>query len=98
MKYWQRKKQERLYKQWTQHSELPPEAVPRFGEPAESGADAGLSEDTGGLGYTRPGRAFEPGEQGRLGMDARALVEDRGLWYRFRLLLVDVVRKILRVD
>ncbi len=28
MKYWQRRKQEKLYKQWAKHAELPPEAIP----------------------------------------------------------------------
>jgi hypothetical protein len=28
MKYWQRKKQERLYRQWAEHAGLPSEVVP----------------------------------------------------------------------
>ena len=28
MKFWRRRKQERLYKQWAEYAELPPEAIP----------------------------------------------------------------------
>ena len=83
MKYWQRRRQERLYKQWTKHAELPPEAIPTPEVPEQAGMPADIEPTY---------------DDARLGLDARKLVEDRGLWYRFRLLLVDVVRKILRVD
>lgn len=103
MKYLQRKKQEKLYRQWTQHSELPPEAVPRFDEPAQEVAGAGVPEETEGAEYIEPvesGHYYRPERAAGLevGRNGRYILEDRGLWYRFRELLVDMVRKILRVD
>lgn len=90
MKYWQRKKQERLYRQWAKYSELPPEAIPPLEEPEAAGQPE----------YVRPARELGAEQDAGLevGHNARYIVEDRGLWYRFRLLLVDLVRKILRVD
>ena len=35
MKYFQRKKQEKLYEQWAEHSELPPEAIPSEESPKD---------------------------------------------------------------
>jgi hypothetical protein len=108
MKYLQKKKQERLYRQWTKHSDLPPEAVPKFDQPEGAGQEAadipedaeesGLATDSG---YIVTGRDYRPArpEPGlEVGHNGRYLLEDRGLWYRFRALLVDLVRKILRVD
>ena len=64
MKFMQRRKQERLYKQWTEHAELPSEAIP----PPE------------------------------MPIDVRTWVEEEGRFYRFRVRILDIVRKILRVD
>ena len=102
MKYWQRKKQERLYSQWAKHSELPPEAIPKFGEPDKAGM-AGAPDEAAAAGmpaYTRPGRAMDVEYERDVspGRDLRYLIEERGLWYRFRVLLVDLLRKLLRVD
>jgi hypothetical protein len=102
MKYWQRKKQERLYRQWAKHSELPPEAIPTFDEPKQTrvAEDTGVPEDAGGSDYIRASRDYSTVQDAGLevGHNGRYLLENRGLWYRFRVLLVDVVRKILRVD
>ena len=29
MRFWKRRREEKLYKQWSEHSGLPPEAIPR---------------------------------------------------------------------
>jgi hypothetical protein len=64
VKYWQRRRQERLYRQWTKHAELPPEAVPTPDMPT----------------------------------DMKAWVEEEGWFYRFRVGIVNLVKKVLRVD
>ena len=64
MKFMQRRKQERLYKQWTEHAELPSEAIP----PPE------------------------------MPTDVKKWVEEEGWFYRFRVGVLNVVKKILRVD
>ena len=64
MKFWRRRKQERLYKQWTEHAELSPEAIPPPETPTE----------------------------------IKAWVQEEGWFYRFRVRILDMVRKILRVD
>ena len=64
MKYLKRRKQERLYKQWSKHAELPAHAVP----PPEM-----LDE-------------------------ARAWGVQESRFYRFRVRIVDMVKKVLRVE
>ena len=70
MKYWQRRKQAKLYKQWAEHAELTPEFTP----PLEGPAD------------------MKPG------MDMETPVTERKRFYRFRVRILDTVRKILRVE
>lgn len=64
MKFMQRRKQERLYKQWTKHAELPSEVIP----PPE------------------------------MPTDVKTWVEEEGRFYRFRVGILNIVKKILRVD
>ena len=88
MKYWQRKKQERLYKQWAVHAELPPEAVPPLDVP-----------DTVGVpGAVRPSGFEDEADNVSLGRDARYMIENKGWWYLLRVKIRDAVGKLLRVD
>ncbi len=64
MKFLQRRRQEKLYRQWTKHAELPLEAIP----PPE------------------------------MSTDVKAWLEEEGWFYRFRVRILNRVRKILRVD
>ena len=41
MKFWQRRKQEKLYKQWAKHDGLAPESMPPPEMPAETKIGAG---------------------------------------------------------
>ena len=70
MKYWRRRKQERLYKQWAEHAELPPESVPQPEVPTDV----------------------------KIGMDIRTRAEEENWFYRFRVRILDIVRKILGVE
>jgi hypothetical protein len=66
MKFLQKRKQERLYKQWTKHAELPPEAAPSVEVPAD--------------------------------VNVKTRVAEEGWFYRFRVGILNVVKKILRLE
>jgi hypothetical protein len=66
MKFLQKRRQERLYKQWTKHAELPPEAAPSVEVPAE--------------------------------VNVKTWVEEDSWFYRFRVGILNVVKKILRLE
>ncbi len=70
MKFWQRRRQERLYKQWAKHAGLPPEAMPASEMPADM----------------------------KIGVDIKTRVETESWFYRFRVRILDIVRKILGVE
>ena len=70
MKYWQRRKQARLYKQWAEHAELPSEAMPSPEVPTDM----------------------------KVGMDVRTREREGDWFYLFRVKILDIVRKILKVD
>ncbi len=84
MKYWQRRKQERLYKQWAEHAELPPEAIPTPEVPAELPPESIPTSEV-------------PTET-KMKMDTKTQVEERNWFYLFRVSIVDLVKKILRVE
>ena len=69
MKFLQKRKQERLYKQWSKHAELPPEAIPPPEMPTPE-----------------------------MPTDVKTWVEEEGWFYRFRVGILNVVKKILRLD
>jgi hypothetical protein len=69
MGFLEKRKQERLYKQWTKHAELPPEAPPSV-------------EVITGAKMT----------------DVKAWVAEEGWFYRFRVGILNVVKKILRLE
>ena len=64
MKFWRGRKRERLYKQWTEHAELPPEAIP-------------LPE---------------------IPTDTKIGVEEESWFYRIRAGILDLVKRILRIE
>jgi len=64
MRFLEKRKQERLYKQWAKHAELPPEAAPSLEVPT----------------------------------DVKTWVEEKGWFYRFRVGILNVVKKILRLE
>jgi hypothetical protein len=71
MKYLQKRKQGKLYKQWTKHAGLPPEVS----SPPETPVDV----------KTEP-------------VDVKIEAEEADWFYRFRVRILDIVRKILRVE
>jgi hypothetical protein len=74
MKFLQRKRQERLYKQWTQHAELPPEAIPL------------------------PERPIDEAPTLEVPTDIKEWGKERSWFYLFRISILNIVRKILRVN
>lgn len=64
MKFWQRRREDKLFKQWTKHAGLPPQAIP----PREIPKD----------------------------MTVKSEEKDRG--YQFRVKILNLVKKILRVE
>jgi hypothetical protein len=69
MRFLEKRKQERLYKQWTKHAELPPEAASSL----EAPTDAKMT-------------------------DVKMWVAEEGRFYRFRVGILNVVKKILRLE
>jgi hypothetical protein len=66
MGFMQKRKQERLYKQWAKHAELPPEAATSVELPAD--------------------------------VNVKMWVAEESWFYRFRVGILNVVRKILRLE
>jgi hypothetical protein len=66
MKFLQKRRQGRLYKQWTKHAELPPEVAHSVEVPTD--------------------------------VDVKTWVEEDGWFYRFRVGILNVVKKILRLE
>ena len=64
MKFWRRRREEKLYKQWAKHAELPSEAIPQRETPKD--------------------------------MPTKGEEKDRG--YLFRVKIVNLVKRILRVE
>jgi hypothetical protein len=69
MGFLEKRRQERLYKQWTKHAELPPEVPSSHEVPT----DAKMT-------------------------DVKMWVEEEGWFYRFRVGILNVVKKILRLE
>ena len=94
MKLWQQRKQRKLYRQWTKHADLPSEAVlERRAERVSSSPEAVPEGRRGRIGLTR--ETFLSPE---VPTDVKAWMEEENRFYRFRVRILDIVRKILRVD
>jgi hypothetical protein len=69
MGFLEKRRQEKLYKQWAKHAELPPESAPSL----EAPTDAKMT-------------------------DVKVWVKEEGWFYRFRVGILNVVKKILRLE
>ena len=84
MKYWQKRKQERLYKQWREHAELPTESIP---------VKSITPEPTTPVSISTP----EIPADAVTGIDVKSWAAKESWFYRFRVMIWEAVGKILRV-
>jgi len=64
VKFWQRRREVKLYRQWTKHAGLPPQAIPQREIPKDMTVDS----------------------------------EERDIGYQLRVKIINLVKKVLRVE
>ncbi|MFC1870877.1 hypothetical protein ACFLYF_00520 [Chloroflexota bacterium] len=85
MGYWQRRRQEKLYKQWAKHAELSREVAAREFTPREFAPDE----------FVMPPAAVD---DSKVGIDVKGGFKEDDWFYQFRVKIRDAVGKLLRVD